>query len=152
MSVLAIDPGTEHSAWVVLDDDGLPIEHARMANVDLLGLLRRGWPGDAVVIERLEGYGMAYVKDETWETAFWAGRFMEAASPLPVHWLKRTAVKLHLLGNRRGKDSDVLAALVERFGPKGTRAAPGPLYGVAGDIWAAVAVGVTWLDQQEREG
>jgi hypothetical protein len=59
-------------------------------------------------------------------------------------------VKLHLCGSSRAKDPNVRTALLDRFGgagAKGTKAAPGPLYGIAADLWSALAIAVTWTDQ-----
>ena len=108
-------------------------------------------PLASVVIEKVEGFGMA-VGAEVFETVFWSGRFAEAAHPLPVHRIGRKAVKLHLCGTHRAKDSNVRQALIDRYGGKdtaiGRKASPGPLYGVSGDVWAALAVAVTFADTE----
>ena len=65
----------------------------------------------------------------------------------------RHEVKLHLCGSARAKDANVRQALIDRFGPGkelaiGRKAAPGPLYGMTGDCWAALGVAVTDADQR----
>ena len=73
--------------------------------------------------------------------------------PKPAE-LTRRAVKLHLCGSARAKDTNIRAALIDRFGGTGGRraavglkASPGPLYGIRSHEWAALAVAVTWHDQ-----
>ena len=105
---------------------------------------------DVVVIEKIESYGMA-VGAEVFDTVWWAGRFAEAASRVPVVMLPRRAVKLALCGDSRAKDANIRQALIDRYGGKeraiGTKATPGPLHGIAKDVWAALAVGIAWLER-----
>jgi hypothetical protein len=149
-AILAIDPGTTRSAWVwTLPEEG--VVHGLEGNEDVLALLNEmadntfgdGFP--VVVIEQVESYGMA-VGAEVFETVFWSGRFAEAARPLPVHRIGRKAVKLHLCGTTQAKDANIRAALIDRFGGKDAIRKGGPLYGIHGDEWAALAVAVTWAD------
>ena len=161
MIVLAIDPGSERSAFVILDtgwDELLSFD--TWTNEGLVSWLRNvAFPvprgPTQVIIEKVEGFGMA-VGAETFETVFWSGRFAEAAYPLPVHRIGRKAVKLHLCGETRAKDPNVRQALIDRYGGTGgkdaaigRKGARGPLYGVSKDVWAALAVAVTWADQQQ---
>ncbi len=37
-------------------------------------------------------------------------------------------------------------ALIHRFGEQGSKKAPGPTYGIASHVWAALAVAVTYSD------
>lgn len=152
-AIVAIDPGTTQSAIVEMKA-GVVTYHNRQSNDWVLGYLRsiHDWRYQpTIVIEMVESYGMRFVGEETYETCVWVGRFIQVLQPLPVERLRRSDVKLHLLGARRGKDPDVRTALVERFGGKaiavGTKAMPGPLFGVTRDRWAALAVAVTWADQ-----
>jgi hypothetical protein len=89
---------------------------------------------------------------EVFETCVWAGRFIERwyRNPRrPTHLrVYRRDVKLHLCGSMRAKDANVRQALIDRYGPGkekaiGRKAAPGPLYGISGDCWAALGVAVT---------
>jgi hypothetical protein len=145
-AILAIDPGTTRSAWVLLNGDVL---HGNLDTNE--GVLREvryraNYPDlYTVVIEQVESYGMA-VGAEVFETVFWSGRFAEAARPLPVHRIGRKAVKLHLCGTTQAKDANIRAALIDRFGGKDAIRKGGPLYGIHGDEWAALAVAVTWAD------
>src|SRR4051794_4445751 len=92
--ILSIDPGTAQSAWLLLQN-GVPTRFAIAPNDELLDMLRRlgELAVDVVVIEQVESYGMA-VGREVFETVRWAGRFEEAAAPLPVVLMPRRVVKL----------------------------------------------------------
>ena len=69
----------------------------------------------------------------------------------------RLDVKLHLCKDSRAKDANIRQALLDRFpatgGGKtpqiGTKAQPGPLYGIKSHLWAALGVAVTFADKQE---
>lgn len=171
--ILAIDPGPTRSAWLVLRDGapalvggtvtGEPIHvHGIAAVDDLLASLRvGGLPNgllcrpDVVVIEQIEPrYGLS-PGWETLDTARIVGRFEEAAHPVPAVRLRRSDILRHLGVVTRGPgktsaDAGVRAALLDRFGGKdaaiGRKAAPGPLYGIAKDVWSALAVAVTYAD------
>lgn len=155
--VLAIDPGPTSSAFVFYED-GRVSNQGKWTNDELVFMLRdRYWPMSEdrvqVVIEKVESFGMA-VGAEVFETVYWSGRFAEAAHPLPVHRIGRKAVKLHLCGSMRAKDANIRQALIDRYGGPdaiGKKATPGPLYGISGDVWSALAVAVTFTDKLEEE-
>jgi hypothetical protein len=151
--ILAIDPGSEQSAWVTWDSAiGEPGDFGIDANETLLARLR-GYSVTtfaAVVIEKIEGYGMP-VGAEVFETVRWAGRFEEACQPTRVERLGRKAIKIALCGSTKAKDPNIRQALIDRFTKPGqpaigTTKARGPLYGVSKDVWAALAVAVAWAD------
>ena len=150
--ILAIDPGYIQSAWLALDD-GVPTTFRIEPNDDLLVALRGIeyliGGADVVVIEQIESYGMA-VGREVFETVRWAGRFEEAAHPIRVEMMPRRRVKTHLCGSARAKDANIRQALVDRFGGdsvyRGTKAAPGPLYGISKDVWSALGIAVTYAE------
>jgi hypothetical protein len=104
-----------------------------------------------LAIEMVASYGMP-VGREVFETCVWIGRFQESwrdglrRVPEDVRLIYRRDVKLHLCGNSRAKDANIRQALIDKLGPVGTKAAPGPLYGVKSHAWAAVAVAVTAFD------
>jgi hypothetical protein len=150
-SVLAIDPGSAQSAWLRFDD-ARPQGFGITANDTLVRALRTGGLPDVVVIEKIESYGMA-VGAEVFDTVWWAGRFAEAASRVPVVMLPRRAVKLALCGDSRAKDANIRQALLDRFGGStavGRKAAPGPLYGISRDVWSALAIAVTYVSRDEN--
>ena len=147
-TILAIDPGSAQSAWLKYDGSR-PGPFGITANEVLAKALRSGGLPDIVVIEKIESYGMA-VGAEVFDTVWWAGRFAEAASRVAVVMLPRRAVKLALCGDSRAKDANIRQALLDRFGGSaaiGRKAAPGPLYGIARDVWSALAIAVTYSIQ-----
>lgn len=146
--ILAIDPGSEQSAWLLWD--GAVRGFGIQPNDELLANLYRRSLGaiDRVVIEKIESYGMA-VGAEVFATVHWAGRFTEAARPISVVQLPRRAVKLAICGDSRAKDANIRQALLDRFGGAravGRKADPGPLYGISRDVWSALAIAVTYAD------
>lgn len=150
--LLAIDPGPVQSAWLVHNTATGGIRSGTTSlNEVLLEMMRKPPPElERVVIEKVEGFGMA-VGAEVFETVWWSGRFAEAVFPIPVDRVSRRTIKLHLCGQMRAKDPNVRQALIDRYGgpeARGTKKAPGPLYGIAGDLWSALAVAVTWADMQ----
>lgn len=149
--VYGCDPGTIESALVGVErKDGRLIVHGgrTMLNVALIELLPK--LSGALVIEQIQSMGMA-VGQEVFTTVWWAGRFYEAWTGGPRYQLPRRPIKLHLCGNMQAKDSNVRQALLDKFGGAtaiGRKAAPGPLYGLKGHEFAALAVVVTWLETQ----
>jgi hypothetical protein len=147
--VLAIDPGPEQSAYVEWDGESL-LAYGKWPNADLLHSIRRDDSTiRTLVIEKIASYGMA-VGSEVFETCYWSGRFAEAhlsrSRRNEVHRIERLKVKLQLCRDSRAKDANIRQALIDRFGAPGTKKNPGMLYGVSGDVWAAMAVAVTYWD------
>lgn len=150
--VLAIDPGPVRSAWLVMGHTG-PRAFELWPNDKLIGAFRNGGFSreiETVVIEKVESYGMA-VGAEVFETVFWSGKFAEAAHAFPVDRIGRLKVKLALCHDSRAKDANIRQALIDRFTTPeqpaiGLKKSPGPLYGIAGDVWSALAVAVAWQD------
>ncbi len=148
--ILAVDPGPTHSAFVALDADGKTLlRFGKLENDQLLALLPEWNAPDAeLVVEMIASYGMA-VGREVFETVYWIGRFVQVW-PGRADRMFRGTVKLHLCRSVRAKDGNVRQALIDRWGGKeagvGTKRKPGQLYGVSGDVWAALAVAVTYLE------
>jgi hypothetical protein len=154
--ILAVDPGTTESAYVVLWSTGVPDKtfRGKLPNEELRRLLeinRNGWLG-AVVIERIEPRYGRQIGMETLVTCEWVGRFIEVARPVPVHLLRRSAILRHLGVTGGSADAGVRAALIDRYGGEsavGRKASPGPLYGIVADQWQALAVAVTFREAPE---
>ena len=150
MIVIGIDPGPEQSAYVRWD--GYWVAAHGIEPNEAIRVMLRSTCAEVVVIEQVESYGMAVGRD-VFETVHEAGRMFESISG-ERRRLVRRAVKLHLCGSSRAKDSNIRQALIDRFGGTGGRRAaigvkadPGPLYGIRSHEWAALAVAVTWHDQ-----
>ncbi len=152
MRLLAIDPGNEQSAYVLYDTEARrPVAFAKVPNAELLGGIDKV-EADLLAVEMIASYGMA-VGREVFETCLWIGRFVERWHARGLRYMEHRLVyrrdaKLHLCASPRANDANVRQALIDRYGPGkekaiGKKAAPGPLYGMAGDCWAALAVAVT---------
>jgi hypothetical protein len=147
MLTIAIDPGPEESAYVVLDAS-VPILFGKHPNAVVMSkLLLEAHLHDSLVIEQIASFGMP-VGAEVFETVFWSGRFAQAWGR-EFHRIKRHEVKMHLCQNTRAKDGNIRQALIDRFGGKAATKKGGCLYGVSGDVWAALAVGVTFCDRNK---
>lgn len=148
--ILAIDPGSERSAFLKLIG-GRPAAFGIRTNDELLAMLRLGVPGgepvDVVVIEQIRSYGMS-VGAEIFDTVHWAGRFSEAAHPTPVVQLPRLKVKQAICHDSRAKDQNIRQALIDRFGGTSSIRKGGPLYGIANDVWSALAIAVTYAETE----
>ena len=160
MSVLAIDPGPERSAYCELCSPRLiappvtailPNESLRLA-IPVLRFV----PQDILVLEMVESYGMPVGRD-VFETVYWIGRFAERAyqAGMEVVRLSRRAVKLALCHDSRANDATIRQALIDLYGPGrekaiGLKRTPGPLYGVKADGWAALAVACAYELGAER--
>ena len=156
--ILAIDPGTEQSAWVQMVGAAIK-DSAIEQNKDLLERMREWqqgpeWQtsrlGPSMLIEKVESYGMA-VGADVFETVFWTGCFCEAWGH--CERIPRKDVKMALCGSMKAKDANIRQAIIDRYGGKdkaiGKKKTPGPLYGVKSHIWSALAIAITW---QIREG
>lgn len=149
--ILAIDPGNEQSAYCMVERNTFrPMVFDKIQNTDLREIILDPYYQDKIghcVIERVESYGMG-VGRTIFDTCIWTGRFLEAAdmAGIPTSLIPRRDVKMHLCGRMAAKDANVIGALKERFGEKGTKAAPGWFYGFRADIWQAYALGVTWME------
>ncbi len=150
--ILAIDPGTTESAFVLMDGDQVVLDKGKIGNEEMLITVQCFGVNyhHRCVIEMIASYGMP-VGAEVFETCVWIGRFMEAFGPDRAERLTRNVVKNHLCHSSKANDGNIRQALIDRFGGKdtaiGCKKSPGPLYGVSGDVWAALAVAVTWSDQ-----
>lgn len=186
MRVLAIDPGSTHSAFVVYDDVHRHI-HAhgkvenfalvrRLASINIAHLDLYGAP----VIEMVGHYGSGMSAGaEVFDTCIWIGMYIRELQTLrgamPTLLLRQT-VKAHLCRSTKANDANIRQAVIDRFGgdsialagkrcgrckngvtktvvPKkcphcdnGWTIPKGPLYDIAGDEWAALAVALTFAD------
>src|SRR4029077_6631736 len=157
MIVLAIDPGSEQSAWLVYNAATAGIRaFAKLPNDELERQLRLGLSTQVTeaAIEWTAPRGMP-ASAELFETLYWVGRYAAVIEELGlrVARVKRGDVKRHLCGTTAANDANVRAALIDRFGGAGGKAAaiglkasPGPLYGIAKDVWSALAIAVTYSD------
>ena len=161
MKVIAIDPGTTQSAWVIMDSETLKPSYAGILdNEDLLYKLYRIDLADCrSAIEMVASYGMPVGK-EVFETCVWIGRFYEVldirCSHVPPYMspelIYRREEKLHICESPKANDATIRHALIDRFAEhdfkfgRGTKKNPDWFYGFKQDMWAAYAVGLTFIE------
>ena len=159
--IFAIDPGYTKSAYCVYHPDTHVVrEFAKVDNDMLRAIITAStvWEYEYAV-EMIASYGMP-VGREVFETCLWVGRYQEIIHRYnkPFELIYRKDVKQHLCGNLKAKDSNIRQSIMDLFpatggGKKpviGTKAEPGPLYGVSNDVWAAVGVALTYHNKQKR--
>ncbi len=157
MKIIAIDPGTTQSAFVVWDGSfviakGLEENEVLLERLSgaLSNLILKDMP---LIIEQIRCYGMA-IGATTLDTVFWSGRFYEVWKG-ERHLMPRMEVKKHICHNGAAKDGNILQALVDRFAygvrnrGKGTKKEPGFFHGFHDDIWQAMGLAVAWWDQNK---
>jgi hypothetical protein len=147
--ILAIDPGTTESGWCKFD--GRVVDSGIWTNRLMLDFVTGSGCRD-LAIEMFTSYG-GRVGHEVFETLVWIGRFQQSwRDPEAVKLVYRKSVVAHLLPPPKKQykfetpDANIRQALIDKLGPVGTKAVPGPLYGVKSHAWAAVAVAVTVFD------
>lgn len=153
--LLAIDPGNVQSAYALIEQETYsPIMAEKLPNAMMRKYLysQLSLNNTDVVIEQVAHYGTGMPAGATvFDTCIESGRFIQIASDFAIdaHRMLRASVKTQLCGTPRAKDSNVIQALKDRFGEKGTKKNPGWFYGFKADCWQAYALGVAWLDVRE---
>lgn len=158
--VLAIDPGSTESAlvWYCTDTRSVLDKHKG----DNHGARNLVWQSnvDHLAIEMAASFG-SKVWDQVFTTVRWTGRFEEAWLAKPtrreedsITRIVRREVKLAIAGSPSAKDGQIRNCLIDRWGGKdkavGTKAQPGPLFGVRADMWQALAIAVTWAETHAK--
>jgi hypothetical protein len=155
MIILAIDPGSEKSAWLIYDSEKRNIEFASMLdNQQIADSLENTQPEsgfNVLVIECVESFGMPVGKS-VFETCYWVGRFMQAYKG-NVERVYRSQVKMHLCNSMRAKDSNIRQALIDKFGGSrelatGTKKNQKVLYGISKDLWSALALAIYYAETE----
>ena len=144
--IFAIDPGPIESGWCLLNGTDILCGKSRNEAIPIHHLW--GQIGSIVAIERVASFGMP-VGAEVFETCFWSGRFYAKAEEFHVKDIYRPTRKdivLHICNSPRANDATVRQALIDRWGAPGKKSAPGPTFGISGDMWAALAVATYVLD------
>lgn len=155
MIILALDPGSEQTACVIYNAQHKEIQ---FADIQFNNMLIVGFEvipfceADVLVCEHIQCQGMAVGKS-VFETCYWIGHFRGIWKG-KFERIYRYEEKMHLCGSMRAKDNNIRQALIDKFpatgGGKckqiGTKKQPGPLYGISGDLWSALAVAVTYAE------
>lgn len=141
MRILAIDPGTDQSGWVIYEGRAV-LDKGVSDNETMLSILReQKGRCDLLAVEMIASYGMA-VGREVFETCVFIGRLLEAWNG-KHRMVYRQEVKLHMCKSPRAKDANVRQALIDMLGAPGSKKNPGPTFGVSSHAWQALGVAVT---------
>lgn len=144
-TVIGIDPGNTHSAGVILKE-GKITHHAYLPNKEFLEWLNITQCGDddaEFVCEMIASYGLPVGKT-IFETCIFIGTILAF---LPdTKRVTRIQVKSTICHSAKAKDANVRQALIDIYGPPGTKKNPGGTYGISGDVWAALAVATAFTD------
>lgn len=171
MRLLAVDPGTNKSAYCMMTESCMPISAGDVDNDTVLRLVEEG-EYDRMAIECMESRAGAMIGKSTYETCIWIGRFMQVAMQRgkPVAKVYRSEEKSLLIPSKKNKlpplpegigattDAKIRASLIAKYAKhdkkngKGTRHDKDVFYGFQGDMWAAFAVGVVHLDKVKKGG
>lgn len=159
MLVYALDPGYKETALVILDAATKKVlRYAYAENNEIIKSISTSaeadgrYGEDVLCIEKIE-FMRQIPGMEVFDTVHWSGRFhqaWEAVAPGRCYLVTRRQVKLHLCGTMQAKDPQIRQAVAEGYGgperAKGSKRMPGPLYGISGHLWQALAVGLTWIE------
>ncbi len=162
MKVIAIDPGNKKSAMVIMDGETLkPLYMEMMENEELQRYIKclHFEEQDRGAIEMLQSYGNLIGRDVL-ETAVWVGRFYETLRRkmfFPPEYVFRMEEKMHICHSSKAGDSEIRRALIDRFCQhdfrtgRGTKGNPDFFAGIKADLWAAYAVGLTYIETKMRK-
>lgn len=161
--LLAIDPGSTHSAYVLYNTRSERIgAHGHVENQEMRRIVKAlhlsrviGNRGaiDHMAFERVRGYGnRSRAGNSVLDTAEWGGRFIECfGGDEYCTGMPRSTVRGHLLSgmNVSSGDAQIRKVLKERFGDA--------VKGFNNHEFAALAVAVTWAKKysdspEDRDG
>jgi len=149
--ILAIDPGSKRSAYVIVQQCGQVVGEI-LDNFELIGRLRELPLRSLVpVIEMVSCYGLPVGKD-VFTTVLWIGRFCQTIEDVignnKVTLLPRQRAKQVFYLGCNSNDSMIRYAIIKLYGGKenalGNKAAPGPLYHIHYDLWQALALAIAF--------
>jgi hypothetical protein len=146
MIIYAVDPGNIDTGYVVYNTDPREIvEIGKIANEEMREHLKTNkYKAEHLVIEMIASYGMP-VGASVFETCVWIGRYVEVwgKSYEPMF---RKSCKMAICGSMKANDSTIRRALIDIFEPDlpEKKRPSGPLKGVTKDMWAALALAVTY--------
>lgn len=140
-TVFAIDPGNIESAYCKMDGSSAILAFGKVPNAQLLDILRND-NSNAIACEMICSYGMP-AGASLFDTCVFIGQILSHAR-VPVTLIPRIQVKSHICHSGKATDSNIRQALIDLFGPQGTKKAPGPTYGISADVWSALAIAETF--------
>lgn len=166
-TIFAIDPGTEESGFVFYNHPFIP-RKGKIKNKLILDIISES-AFDILVCEMIASYGMP-VGQTTFETCVWIGRFLQLAELKGKHTalvfkkkynpeIGAESVNQCICKNNKAKDKNIRQAIIDMYPatgggkipPVGIKSNPGPLFGISGDMWSALAVAITYKKSKDYQ-
>ena len=150
MVILAIDAGNIESGYVFWNGKTI-LQKGKVHNNYLIEIIKAQTDEDMpVYIEMIASYGMA-VGQTVFDTCVAIGQFKQAAidNGCNVELIYRREVKMFMCGQVRANDSNIIRAIKDAYGEKGTKKHGfNPVYNdevvkMNNDIWQAFALALT---------
>jgi hypothetical protein len=135
MIILAIDPGTEKSAFVVWDTEQRKVLDKGIIPNSMMLISCSCGDYDVLSIEMIASYGMPVGK-EVFETVRWIGKYEQCAAnykKAAARLVYRKDIKIHFCNSVKAKDANIRQAILDLLGKERTK-------GVSKDMWSALAV------------
>jgi len=159
--IIAIDPGLEKSGAIIWDIDNPTSEqkhsifysNGQLENEQVFKCIIEHCTDETLVaIEWISSMGNV-VGQDVFETILWIGQFVHFCKTvkLDCRLIPRMTIKYHHTGSRTAKDSNIAAAVREKWGEKGTKKNPGFFYGVVSHAWQAAAVAAFVVEGAESD-
>ena len=164
MVICGIDPGPDESAYVLWDTESQRIlGKENVPNTQMLQMLSSTvplsfanlWPDGVqpqyLAIERVRGFGIM-ASDALFDTCENVGRFEHAFGAKRTSLIPRKGIATHICQNSGAThDKFIREALITRFGGEARaigskKTGYGPLHGITGHLWAALATALTCAD------
>ena len=162
-TIFAIDPGNIQSGYAVIEMPNFRlVNFGKVENGELIRLLEiynnrtDSNDPDVFVIEKIASYGMP-VGADVFDTCIWIGQFLRALKDKQTAFVFRKDEKMTLCGSMRAKDTNIRQELINRYAKhdfkngKGIKTNQDTFYGVSKDVWAAIAVGVTYYEMKKEK-
>jgi hypothetical protein len=153
MKILAIDAGNTYSGVAIVELPEFRLVWFDKLPNEVIYRVVKSFYIDEVALEMVACYGMPVGRD-VFETCVWIGRFVEQFKDKKISYVYRKDEKMCLCGSLKAKDSNIRQALINRYAKhdfktgKGTKKNPDVFYGVANDVWQAIAVAVTHYESK----
>lgn len=152
--VFAIDAGNKDSGYAILESkssllriEGVPT-FGKISNGELLLVISR-WIGEVDFAIEFPYPKNSVVPYEVFEMAAWVGRMEQVIiqSGEKSARIFRHREKSVMCRSGSATDAQIRAAVIDLMGGKGTPSNPGPTFGVTADVWQAIAVGITFIQE-----
>ena len=148
-TILAIDAGNLESGYVFWNGQTI-LQKGKVKNDYLIEIIKKQAEDAPVYLEMIASYGMA-VGQTVFDTCVAIGQFKQCAidNGCHVELVYRREVKLFMCGKTNAKDSNIIRAIKDAYGERGTKARGfNPVYDdeynkMNNDIWQAFALALT---------